>query len=70
MKKSIGIILVVLGLVLGGIGLAQQSSDNVIIEIDDLEVARSREHNIHRMIIAGGVMAAGGIAVLLVKKVN
>ncbi len=68
MKKSIGITLFVLGLIIGGIGFYQQSQDNKILEIGKLEIKRDATENINMMMIAGVVLVVGGIVVVAVGK--
>jgi hypothetical protein len=68
MKKSIGIALLVLGVIVGAIGFYQQSQDNKILEIGKLEVKKDATENINMMMIAGVVLAVGGIVVVAVGK--
>ena len=68
MKKSIGITVFVLGLIIGGIGFYQQSQDNKILEIGKLEIKRDATENINMMMIAGVVLVVGGIVVVAVGK--
>lgn len=68
MKKLIGISLLVVGIIVGVLGFVQQSNDNEILEIGDVELKQDATENINIMMIAGTVVAVGGIVVLAVGK--
>lgn len=68
MKKIIGVALLVVGIIVGILGFTQQSEDNKIVEIGDVEVKQDMTENINIMMIAGTVAAIGGIVVLAVGK--
>lgn len=68
MKKSVGIALLGLGIMVGAVGFYQQSQDNKILEIGKLEIKKDATENINIMMIAGVVLAVGGIVVIAVGK--
>lgn len=68
MKKVIGISLLVVGVIVGILGFVQQSEDNKIVEIGDVEVKQDFTENINIMMIAGTIVAVGGVVVLAVGK--
>lgn len=68
MKKTIGSILIVVGIILAGIGFYQQSQDNEILELGKLEIKQDATENINIMMISGIVLVVGGIVVLVVGK--
>lgn len=68
MKKTIGSILLVIGIVLAAIGFYQQSQDNEILEIDKLEIKQDATENINIMMIGGIVLVVGGVVVIVVGK--
>ena len=68
MKKSIGVVLLVLGIVVGAIGFYKQSQDNKVLEIGKLEIKKDATENINIMMVAGVVLAVGGIVVMVVGK--
>ena len=51
---------------MGAFGIYQQTQDNQIIEIGNMTIDRSAEHNINWMEIAGGVMVIVGVVAFLV----
>lgn len=68
MKKTIGSVLLALGIILAAIGFYQQAEDNQIIEIGKLEVKQDATENINIMMIGGIVLAVGGIVVIAIGK--
>lgn len=68
MKKTIGSVLLVAGIILAVIGFYQQSEDNKIIDIGELEIEQDSTNNINIMMIGGIVLVVGGIVVIAVGK--
>ncbi|MCF8461338.1 MAG: DUF3185 family protein [Flavobacteriales bacterium] len=68
MKKSLGVVLLVAGIVLAAVGFYQQSQDNKILEIGNLEIEKDATENINMLIIAGVICAVGGMVVIAVGK--
>ncbi len=66
MKNKVATVLIVVGIILGGFGIYQQTQDNEIIEIGDMSIDRSAEHNINWMEIAGGALVVAGIVAFFV----
>lgn len=66
MKNKIATIILVVGIVLGGFGIYTQTQDNEIIEIGDMSIDRSAEHNINWMEIAGGALVLVGVITFFV----
>jgi len=68
MKKSIGIALLVLGIIIGAYGFYKQSQDNKVLEIGKLEIKKDDTENINIMMIAGVICVIGGVVVIAVGK--
>jgi uncharacterized membrane protein YidH (DUF202 family) len=68
MKKSIGAVLLVAGIVLAAIGFCQQAQDNKILEIGNLEIKKDATENINMLMITGVICVVGGVVVMLVGK--
>ncbi|MBP9153246.1 MAG: DUF3185 family protein [Flavobacteriales bacterium] len=68
MKKSLGVVLLVAGIVLAAVGFYQQSQDNKILEIGNLEIKKDATENINMLMIAGVICAVGGVVVIAVGK--
>lgn len=68
MKKAIGIGLLVIGIIVGILGFTQQSEDNEILEIGDVELKQDATENINMMMIGGTIAAVAGIVVLAIGK--
>lgn len=66
MKKGLGTLLVIVGLLLGGWGLVEQTEDNKILKVGSLEIKEDRTKNINWMIIGGAVSLILGIAIISV----
>lgn len=66
MKNKVAIIILVVGIILGAFGIYQQTQDNKIIEIGNLSIDRSAEHNINWMEIAGGALVLVGLVAFFV----
>ncbi len=68
MKKAIGISLLLIGIIVGILGFTEQSQDNEILEIGDVELKQDASENINMMMIGGTIAAVAGIVVLAVGK--
>ena len=68
MKKSIGVAVLVVGIIVAAFGFYQQSQDNEILKIGKLEVKQDATENINIMMIAGFAVAVGGIVVIATGK--
>ena len=68
MKKPLGLVLLVAGIVLAAVGFYQQSQDNKILEIGKLEIKQDATENINMLMIAGVICAVGGVVVIAVGK--
>lgn len=51
---------------MGAFGIYQQTQDNQIIEIGNMTIDRSAEHNINWMEILGGVLVVVGLVAFFV----
>lgn len=74
MKKNIGIILIVLGLIAGAYGLIVVQKENTLIEVgdiqltDDLEISDNNPAAINSATIGGVILLVAGVLTLVVKK--
>jgi hypothetical protein len=66
MKSKVAGAILVVGIILGGYGIYQQTQDNQIIEIGNMTIDRSAEHNINWMEIAGGALVVVGLVAFFV----
>ncbi len=66
MKTKIAAVVLVVGIILGAFGIYQQTQDNQIIEIGNMTIDRSAEHNINWMEILGGVLVVVGLVAFFV----
>lgn len=66
MKTKIATVILVVGILLGGFGLYTQTQDNQIVEIGNMSIDRSAEHNINWMEIVGGVLVVVGLVAFFV----
>lgn len=66
MKTKVATVILVVGILLGGFGIYQQTQDNEIIEIGNMSIDRSAEHNINWMEIVGGVLVVVGVVAFFV----
>ncbi|CAN5338959.1 hypothetical protein BH09BAC1_BH09BAC1_27800 [soil metagenome] len=66
MKTKVATVILVVGIILGAFGIYQQTQDNEILEIGNMSIDRSAEHNINWMEIAGGVLVVVGLVAFFV----
>ncbi len=66
MKTKIATVILVVGIILGGFGIYTQIQDNEVLEIGNMSIDRSAEHNINWMEIVGGVLVVAGIVAFVV----
>ena len=64
MKKSIGTLLVIGGLLVGGLGLTQQTEDNTLLEVGAVSIKKDRSENVNWMMIGGGISLLLGIVLV------
>lgn len=64
MKKSIGTLLVIGGLLVGGLGLTQQTEDNTLLEVGTVSIKKDRSENLNWMMIGGGISLLIGIVLV------
>jgi hypothetical protein len=69
MIKIIGIALVVLGLLFAAWGGFNYKTRKKVLDIGTIEATREETHRINIPPLAGGLIAAAGIALLLSRKV-
>jgi hypothetical protein len=65
--KSLGITLLVIGLILGIFGFYQSSQDQTLLEIGDIEVQKGG-FQMNWMIIVGGIMFIVGLIMTAVQR--
>lgn len=66
--RSLGIILIVVGLALGIFGFYQSSQENTLLEVGELEVKKESGPQLNWMVIGGGILFIAGIAVAATQK--
>lgn len=66
MKNKVATVILIVGIILGGFGIYQQTQDNEILEIGNMSIDRSAEHNINWMEIAGGALVLVGLVAFFV----
>ncbi|MDN4166181.1 hypothetical protein QWY31_11750 [Cytophagales bacterium LB-30] len=64
MKKSIGTLLVIGGLLVGGLSLTQQTEDNTLLEVGSVSIKKDRTENVNWMMIGGGISLLIGIVLV------
>ena len=70
MNKTLGAILIVLGLIGLAWGSFTYTTKEKIVDIGPIEASRDKQHNVSIPPIAGAVAVIGGIALLLMGRKN
>ncbi|PIY12114.1 MAG: hypothetical protein COZ18_02805 [Flexibacter sp. CG_4_10_14_3_um_filter_32_15] len=70
MKKSVGVIVLVIGILLAAFGFYQNSSPKTVAKLGKLEVTAKKKNDpmSNPLIIGGGVVALIGLVVVVVAK--
>jgi hypothetical protein len=66
--KSVGMILIVVGLALGIFGFYQSSQDRKLLEIGELEIKKESGFQLNWMIVGGGILFIAGIVAAATQK--
>lgn len=68
MNKTLGIVLIVVGLVALAYGGFTYTTNEKVVDIGPIHATREKTHNIPLSPIAGGLALLGGIALVLTSK--
>jgi hypothetical protein len=69
MKKSVGIAVLVIGILLAAFGLYQDNSSKTVAKLGKLELtAKTKDSSTNPLLIGGGVIALIGLVVVIVAK--
>ena len=68
MNKTVGIVLIVVGIIVLGYGGFRYTTTETIVDIGPIHATREKPHNIPISPIVGGLALLGGIAIVITSK--